>query len=165
MPSSQIRLFPDPILRQVSAPVQVFDSNLSKLIKRLVAVMKKQASGIGIAAPQIGVGQRVAVVDVSARIPAAERLILVNPVILEMAEPIGSREGCMSLPEYTADLKRYQWIRVRWQDEAGRFHEKATQGIEAICIQHEVDHLEGKLFIDRVISLKTDMLPRLLKRQ
>jgi peptide deformylase len=122
--------------------------------------MKSQTHGIGIAAPQIGVTKAVAVVDVSKREPHAERLILVNPVILERRDPEARKEGCMSLPDYTAFLKRHRWIRFRFQDARGEFHEKISTGIEAICVEHEVDHLSGVLFIDHVTCLKTDLLPR-----
>lgn len=122
--------------------------------------MKKQPYGIGIAAPQIGVSKAVAIVDVSDREPGSRRLILVNPVILEKREPETRKEGCMSLPDYTAYLKRHRWVRFKWQDEKGKPHEKISAGIEAICIEHEVDHLSGVLFIDHVACLKTDLYPR-----
>jgi peptide deformylase len=126
----------------------------------MVQAMEAQPSGIGIAAPQIGILQQIAIVDVSDRVRAAKRLYLVNPRLLEAKDEILSREGCMSLPEYTAYLKRYNQVRVAWQDENGEHQEKAAIGIEAICIQHEIDHLQGMLFIDRVTALKTDMIPR-----
>lgn len=158
-----IRRFPDRILRQKAQPVRTFDQNLVKLIQDLDDTMRHQPAGIGIAAPQIGIALRVALVDVSPRIKDKHRLVLVNPVILELAEDVISREGCMSMPDYTADLRRYRWIRFRAQNEYGRSYEMATVGLEAICVQHEVDHLEGKLFFDRVACLKTDMYPRRLR--
>ena len=126
----------------------------------MVRVMKKQPHGIGIAAPQIGVSKAVAVVDVSKRESGAKRLVLVNPVILERRDPEGRKEGCMSLPHYTAFLKRHRWIRFKWQDEYGEHHEKVSTGIEAVCVEHEVDHLSGVLFIDHVSCLKSDLIPR-----
>jgi peptide deformylase len=155
-----IRRFPDPILRKKTQTVKTFDRSLLRLVAALIRTMKSQPHGIGIAAPQIGVSRAVAVVDVSGREPGAERLILVNPVILEKREPKARKEGCMSLPDYTAFLKRHGWIRFRWQDERGKFHEKTSAGIEAICVEHEVDHLNGVLFIDHVTCLKTDLFPR-----
>lgn len=160
MKPASIRIFPDPVLRKKAQPVTIFDRSLLKLAAALVRVMKSQPHGIGIAAPQIGVSKAVAVVDVSKREPQAERLILVNPVILERRDPEARKEGCMSLPDYTAFLKRHRWIRFRFQDERGEFHEKISTGIEAICVEHEVDHLSGVLFIDHVTCLKTDLLPR-----
>jgi len=160
MPVSKIYLFPDPILRKPSKIVTHFDKNLQAIIKNLVLTMKSQPLGIGIAAPQIGILMQIAVVDVSARVKRARRLYLINPEVLETRDEIISREGCMSLPEYTAYLKRFNWVRVKWTDQHGKSQVKTSEGIEAICIQHEMDHLKGQLFIDRVTSLKTDMMPR-----
>ena len=160
MAFDKIRLFPDPILRKKSEKISAFDASLERIVRELERTMKGQPHGIGIAAPQIGIPKRIALVDVSSRIPNAGRLVLINPEILELLDARMRREGCMSLPEYTADVKRYQIARVRWQDLAGEVHEKVCQGIEAVCIQHEVDHLDGILFIDRVVSLKRDIIPR-----
>jgi peptide deformylase len=156
----QIRLFPDPVLRKPTELVTVFDGNLRGVIQSMDKVMRDQPSGIGIAAPQVGICKQIALVDVSSRVPSAKPLVLINPRILEMREERISREGCMSLPDYTGQLKRYNRIRVSYQDEQGNLHIKAFRDIEAICIQHEVDHLNGKLFIDHVASLKRDMIPR-----
>ena len=160
MKAATIRVFPDPVLRKKASPVTVFDRSLLKLAAQMVRVMKKQPHGIGIAAPQIGVSKAVAVVDVSKRESGAKRLVLVNPVILERRDPEGRKEGCMSLPHYTAFLKRHRWIRFKWQDEYGEHHEKVSTGIEAVCVEHEVDHLSGVLFIDHVSCLKSDLIPR-----
>ena len=160
MKPPSIRTFPDPILRKKTQSVTVFDRSLLKLVASLARVMKSQLGGIGIAAPQIGVPKAVAVVDVSKRDPKAERLILVNPVILERREPEARKEGCMSFPDYTGFLKRHRWVRFRWQNESGVFFEKISTGIEAVCVEHEVDHLNGVLFIDRLTCLKTDLFPR-----
>ena len=122
--------------------------------------MRSQASGIGIAAPQVGVSLRLALVDVSARVPGAKRLVLANPRIFERRDEKISREGCMSLPDYTGNLTRYDRIRIAWQDEAGKAHEGQFTGIEAVCIQHEVDHLEGRLFLDHISFLNRDLIPR-----
>ncbi|HXV27772.1 MAG TPA: peptide deformylase [bacterium] len=160
MAIAKIVLYPDSILRKISSPVTVFGKALERILKALQETMEAQPSGIGIAAPQIGILKRVAVVDVSRRVRGAERLCLVNPEIIEYKSEVLSREGCMSLPEYTAYLKRHDWLRLRWQDACGHLHQKIATGIEAICIQHEIDHLNGALFFDRVVALKTDMIPR-----
>jgi len=160
MPAAKIHLFPHPILRQQTKTVEKFDGSLGVILKRMAHVMTLQPSGIGIAAPQIGICQRIAIVDVSARVKGAKRLFLINPEIVQAEGESLSREGCMSLPDYTAMLKRYERIQVVWQDESGARREKEAHGIEAVCIQHEIDHLAGKLFIDRVASLRTDMIPR-----
>lgn len=137
---------------------------MSGTVARLAEIMAKQPSGIGIAAPQIGISKQIAIVDVSSRVSGAERLILVNPVILDVWEPKLSKEGCMSVPDYTAYLQRFNRIRFRWFDEKGCLHEKISEGLEAVCVQHELDHLNGVLFIDRVACLKTDMFPRHLRK-
>lgn len=160
MPIQPIRLFPDPVLRKACEPVRHFDQNLQNLIKDLTQTMKRQPHGIGIAAPQIGIAKQVALVDVSARVPGAQLRVLINPKVLELREEKASREGCMSVPDYMANLKRYERIHLAWQDEKGVHQEDIFTGIEAVCIQHEVDHLNGILFIDRVASLKRDMIPR-----
>lgn len=163
MKQFQVRIFPDPVLRAACAPVLEFDEQTQALALKMAQMIGSQRHGIGIAAPQIGVSQQIAVVDVRSRVPSAERLILINPVILEARDEQPSREGCMSLPDYTGLLKRFFWIKFRAQDETGRRFEKISTGIEAVCIQHEIDHLNGKLFMDRVSSLKKDMIPRSLK--
>lgn len=160
MNHSPLRIFPDPVLRKKTAAVHVFDRALLRLIAELSRVMKRQSHGIGIAAPQIGVSKAVAIVDVSKRVPTARRIVLVNPVILEKRDPETRKEGCMSLPDYMAYLKRHRWVRFRWQDEKGRSHEKTSIGIEAVCVEHEVDHLNGVLFIDHVACLKSGLIPR-----
>ncbi len=157
---SQIRIFPDAVLRKKTEIVTVFDANLRDLVKTMAQIMKSQPYGVGIAAPQIGVSKAVAIVDVTAREPKSSQIVLVNPVILERREPEVRKEGCMSLPDYSAFVKRHKWIRFKWQDAYGESHEKVSEGIEAVCVEHEADHLNGILFIDHVTCLKTDMLPR-----
>jgi len=137
-----------------------FDAKLRRLADLMVKTMKSQPDGIGIAAPQIGVRKQVAIVDVSPRIPGRQRLVLVNPRVLAASGPRSSREGCMSLPDYTAVINRFENIRLGWQSVEGDYHEADFEGLEAVCIQHEADHLGGILFIDRVISLKRDLIPR-----
>lgn len=159
----QIRVFPDPVLRKVCEPITDFGAKTQALALMMAQMIKTQRHGIGIAAPQIGVLKQMAIVDVSSRIPGAEPLILINPVILEAREQGPSREGCMSLPEYTGLLSRFFWIKFQTRSLKGEMVEKISAGLEAVCIQHEIDHLHGKLFMDRVGSLKKDMIPRSLK--
>lgn len=165
MHSYSVRLFPDAVLRKPAANVIQFDAHLAQILKKMEETMRSQPSGIGIAAPQVGISKKIALVDVSSRIPGAKKLVLVNPQILELRDEKISREGCMSLPDYIANIKRYDWIRAIWQDATGRSHEGVFTGIEAVCFQHEVDHLNGKLFIDRVAMLKRDLIPRLPERR
>ena len=155
-----IRLYPDPILRKKSENVTKITRHIISLCYSLIQTMDKQKHGIGIAAPQVGVLKRVAIVDVSKRVKGAQRLVLINPTIVTFSESCLSREGCMSLPEYSADLSRYRAVRVRYLDLKGNLREKHCEGIEAVCMQHETDHLDGLLFFDRVSCLKTDLFPR-----
>lgn len=122
--------------------------------------MGSQPRGIGIAAPQVGVEKRVAIMDVRTRDPKKFREVLINPVILHSEGRVISREGCMSLPDYTATLNRLEKVTLEWRDINGKTRRRIFTGIEAICLQHELDHLEGKLILDRVANLKTDLLPR-----
>lgn len=155
-----IKLFPDPILRKKSLPIKMMDKGLAQLVKNMSQTLYTQPGGIGIAAPQIGIGKRVVLIDVSIKDPSRELEIMINPRIIRVSGEVLSREGCMSLPDYTATVKRASKVLVEWFDEQGRKHSRLAQGIEAICIQHEIDHLDGKLFIDRVACLKTDVFPR-----
>ena len=159
----QIRVFPDPVLRKICDQVTDFGSKTQALALKMAEIIKSQHHGIGIAAPQIGILKQIAIVDVRSRVPSAERLILINPVILESRDEQPSREGCMSLPDYTGLLTRFFWIKFQACDLKGEMIERISTGIEAVCIQHEVDHLNGQLFMDRVGSLKKDMIPRSLK--
>lgn len=133
---------------------------MQTLVKHLTQTLYAQPGGIGIAAPQVGEPVRVILVDVSPRDPSKKLEVMINPKILRLEDEVLSREGCMSLPDYTANLKRYNKAWVEWTDLKGRRRRKAASGIEAVCLQHEIDHLNGRLFIDRVISLKTDVFPR-----
>jgi peptide deformylase len=136
------------------------ERNLIKFLQDLKKTLYAQRGGIGIAAPQVGLAKRIIMIDVSPKDPTKERLVMINPIILGYAGEVLSLEGCMSLPDYTANIKRAIKITVEWTDERGRLNQKLATGIEAICIQHEIDHLNGVLFIDRVSSLKTDVFPR-----
>lgn len=155
-----IRLFPDPILRNAAKRVDPRSLAVKRLSQNLVDTMRVQPSGIGIAAPQIGESLQVIVIDVSSRDPRKHQLIMVNPTIEDSRGSIASREGCMSLPDYTATVGRFPRVLVAWYDLRGVRHRRWTVGIEAICVQHELDHLSGALFIDRVGSLKTDVFAR-----
>ncbi|MBI3999791.1 MAG: peptide deformylase, partial [Candidatus Omnitrophica bacterium] len=140
MPLASIRQFPDPVLRKISDPIKKIDGKINALIERLIHTMQQQPGGIGIAAPQIGVLKQIAIVDVSSKVSGTNMLILINPKIISFEEGHISREGCMSLPDYTANVRRADRIKVRWQNLNLKFCELKTSGLEARCIQHEVDH-------------------------
>lgn len=152
--------FPDPILRKTAKSIDKITPELRRFIDHLIKTMKSQPGGIGIAATQVGVLKRIAIVDVSPKIPERELKVLINPVVLKSEKGAIFREGCMSLPDYTANVNRAEEIFVRYQDLELKRHELWVSGLEARCIQHEVDHLSGMLFVDRVASLKSDVFRR-----
>jgi len=156
----RIVFYPEPVLRRPLPECRLGSDEIQKIVDRLSKVLTREKHGIGIAAPQLGISERIAIVDVSARDASCRRIILINPIILEGCDPEIGREGCMSLPDYTALVKRYRWVRYRFQTPDGKWTEQTSTGIEAICVQHEIDHLNGKLLIDAVTCLKTDLLPR-----
>ena len=160
MPCLVIRRFPDPVLRKISEPVKSVDRKIRSFIEHLIETMKSQPGGIGIAASQVGVLKQIAIVDVSPKVTGAKMLVLINPVVTLLAKEGLFREGCMSLPDYTANVKRSEQIKVEWQDMNLRKQEAIASGLEARCIQHEIDHLNGHLFLDRVGSLKSDVFRR-----
>jgi peptide deformylase len=160
---------PDPRLRTVSKPVETIDDELQTLIDDMFETMYA-APGIGLAAIQVGVPKRVLVVDLQEREdaegkPIREPRVYINPEILEESKEVQVySEGCLSVPDQYADIERPAVIRARWQDREGNTHEEQLDGLPAICLQHEMDHLEGVLFIDYLSRLKREMvLKKLLK--
>jgi peptide deformylase len=152
---------PDRRLREKAKPVTKFDAALSRLIDDMFETMYA-APGVGLAATQVGIAQRIAVMDCSRDENNRQPVVLVNPEILERTEPQEVEEGCLSVPGVSETLKRYNKVKARALDRAGKPFEIEADGLMAQCIQHEVDHLDGKLYIDRLSSLKRE---RLLKRQ
>lgn len=163
MPVLPIRRFPDPLLKQPTRPVERLEGKVAALIEQLVATMRAHPRCVGLAAPQCGSDLRVAVMDAS-RHPkgtASQGLIvLVNPEVLEREGAILQREGCLSLPDFTANVRRAARVRLRASDQFGSMQGYWLEGFEAIVAQHEIDHLDGKLFLDRVANLKTDVFRR-----
>ncbi len=159
-----IRIYPDPILKQVAEPVEEIDESAVVVIQDLVDTMVASGHSVGVAAPQIGVLRRVVVVDVSRSKLGKENnhglLEMVNPEIIEKSGSKMMREGCMSVPDYTGNVTRAERIVVEFIDRGGRRRIIESSGFEAVAIQHEMDHLDGLLFIDRVSSLKTDLYRR-----
>ena len=165
-----IRVFPDPILKEKAAPVEGATPEVSAFVDDLVDTMRNAPGGVGIAAPQVGVPWRVIAVDVSAhrrgsREPNHGLLVLLNPEILAMGGQQVVREGCMSVPEYTANVRRAEWVLVDALDREGARTVVEAVGFEAVAIQHEMDHLDGLLFLDRVASAKNDLFRRRKPRQ
>ncbi len=164
MPVQKILLYPHPILKKMCRPVADIDPEIASLIQDLVDTMHAGPGSVGVAASQIGVSLRICVVDVSARRPGKDNnhglLVMVNPEIVAREGGAVMREGCMSIPDYTGEVERATAITVRFTDEAGNVREVAAEGFEAVAIQHEMDHLDGVLFLDRIASLKTGLFRR-----
>lgn len=161
----EILTFPDPRLKERSAPVDGVTAEMSPFIDDLVDTMRASPGGVGIAAPQVGVLRRVIAVDVSAHRRGGQEpnnglLVLVNPEILARGGKQIVREGCMSVPDYTANVQRAQWVLVDALDREGKQVIVESIGFEAVAVQHEMDHLDGVLFLDRVVSIKTDLFRR-----
>jgi len=143
--------FPDARLRTRAAEVETVDDRLRKLIDEMLETMY-DAPGIGLAATQVDVHQRLLVADISA--DKTEPQVLINPVILEKDGVTVTEEGCLSVPGYYEEVERAEHIRVRFLDRNGKKEEMEMEGLLAVCIQHEIDHLEGKLFVDYLSEAK-----------
>jgi peptide deformylase len=151
---------PDPRLRDKARKVERFDAALQVLIDDMFETMYA-APGVGLAATQVGIAQRIAVMDCSREEGRREPLVMINPEIVEKTEPEEVEEGCLSVPGVAETLKRFGRVKARALDRHGKPFEVEAEGLLAQCIQHEIDHLDGKLYIDRLSSLKRE---RLLKR-
>lgn len=158
----EILTYPDERLKKVSVPVERFDDELREFIKDLEQTMRAGPGGVGIAAPQVGQAQRIAMVDVSSKpkISSHGRMVLVNPEILTWDGMEIGREGCLSVPDYTGNVIRAQRITLQAYDEHGQRVEYACEGYEARAVQHECDHLDGMLFLDRLVSRRNDLFRR-----
>lgn len=154
--------YPDARLKAVSVPVVSFDAVLQTFVTDLLDTMNAAPGCVGLAAPQVNYFQRIVIVDVSARkdIIHHGRLILINPEILETTGSTVGREGCLSVPDYTGNVQRAERVRLRARDVQGGTLEYECEGYEARAVQHELDHLDGLLFLDRLVSRKHDLFPR-----
>ena len=158
-----IRIYPDPVLRVRCKPVENFDETLAKLIDDMVATMHA-APGIGLAAPQVGVESRVAVVDLSVGERPEDLLTLVNPSILEETGSDDDVEGCLSLPDITDKVRRPFSVKLQARDAAGEVIDLELEGLLARTACHEIDHLDGILFTDRLRGLRKEKARRALRR-
>jgi len=160
---------PDPVLRQISKPVETFDAELKTLVADMFETMYA-APGIGLAAVQVGVPIRLLVIDLQepeeeGGEPVRDPKIFINPEILWHSDhEVPYTEGCLSVPEQYAEVMRPDRIRARWQDAAGKAYEEEIDGLLATCLQHEMDHLNGVLFIDHLSRLKRDMVLKKLAK-
>ena len=163
---------PDPVLRQISKPVEAFDDELRTLVADMFETMYA-APGIGLAAVQVGEAIRLLVIDLQEpRDPEdpespvlRDPRVFINPEILWHSDTeVPYTEGCLSVPEQYAEVMRPDRIRARWQDEKGKSYEEEIEGLLAVCLQHEMDHLNGVLFIDHLSRLKRDMVLKKLAK-
>ena len=163
MPALPIRIYPDPVLRARCAEVEDFDGKLRALAENMIETMHL-APGIGLAASQVGVERRLAVVDLSVGEDPEQLLVLVNPRVSEADGEESESEGCLSIPEFTEKVSRPERIRVKAQDLDGELFELEADGLLARAIQHEIDHLDGVLFVDHLRGLRRDRAKRFLRR-
>lgn len=153
-----IHIIPDNVLRERAEPVGEITPEIRTLVEDMYETMYA-APGIGLAAPQLGVLKRIAVVDVSNRDEDQAPLTLIDPQIVWSSEETSVyEEGCLSIPDHYAEVERPASVRVRYRDIEGRQHEIEAEGVLATCIQHEIDHLDGVLFVDLISKLKRDMI-------
>jgi peptide deformylase len=160
---------PDPLLRQISTPVEKVDDEVRALIADMFETMY-DAPGIGLAAIQVGVPKRILVIDLQepeeeGGEPVRDPRVFINPEILDSSDQdVPYTEGCLSVPDQYAEVDRPDRIRARWLDENGDSHEADIEGLLATCLQHEMDHLEGVLFIDHLSRLKREMILKKLAK-
>jgi peptide deformylase len=154
--------YPDPRLRTRATPVTVFDAALSQLIEDMFETMYA-APGIGLAASQVNVHRRLLVIDVSENKDAPR--VFINPEILSKEGAAVGEEGCLSVPNIFDKVPRAQKIRIRAQDRSGTSFEEDLEGLLAVCLQHEMDHLEGKLFVDYLSDLKRERIRKKLEKE
>jgi peptide deformylase len=158
-----IRKYPDPVLQQPGEPVTEFDKTLRSFIGDMFETMYA-AQGIGLAAPQVGVSKRITVIDLSGGKDPEQRLVLVNPEIVERSGRLYDEEGCLSFPEIREKVVRAATVKVRAQDEHGKWFEAEGEELLSRCMQHEIDHLDGILFIFRISGLKRDLALRKIRK-
>ncbi|GAA5096862.1 peptide deformylase [Bartonella acomydis] len=165
MPIRSLVILPDPILREVSKPIEHVDTTLQKLADDMLETMY-HAHGVGLAAIQIGIPLRMLVMDVSPNDAPKNPFVIINPEILWLSEERNiHKEGCLSIPEYFAEVERPKRLRIRYQDREGKQTEIEADGLLATCLQHEIDHLDGRLFIDYISKIKRDMVIRKFKKR
>ena len=163
MPLRRILTYPSTELKKISEPVTNIDGRVNELVGDMIDTMYA-APGVGLAAPQVGVAERVVVLDVDAQNPGKNQLRLINPVIAERNGTAVWEEGCLSVVDYTAEVRRSALVLVTaWTPDQKEIQIEAD-GLLAVALQHEIDHLDGKLFIDRLSPLKRDLYRRKIKK-
>ena len=164
MAVKKILLYPDPVLLMRSAKINIFDKNLVNLSKDLIDTMY-DADGVGLAAPQIGINKRIFVMDCSSENEEKDCRVVINPEIEHASEELGSyKEGCLSIPGITEEISRPKVIKVLYQDVNGVLQRDTYDDLWSICFQHELDHLNGKLFIDHLRPMKKILVKNKMKK-
>ena len=153
----------DPVLEKPAAPITTFDAELRKLVDDMFESMYA-AHGVGLAAPQIGISKRIAVIDVTFKEDPDAKIVLVNPEIIHTEGKLTSTEGCLSLPEFRENVTRPRKVTARAQDLNGKTIEVTGEELLARALVHETDHLNGKLYLSHISALKRDMLKRKVRK-
>lgn len=159
----EIVTYPNPTLTGRAEEVEKVDGKIRKLISDMVDTMYANG-GVGLAAPQVGVSKRVIVVDVRPYDPSTSLISIVNPEVVSERGDVLHEEGCLSVPECVEGIKRRQWIKVRGLDKRGREIEVEGEGMLAIALQHEIDHLNGSVILDRMSRIKRDLHKKRLRK-
>ena len=155
--------FGNPVLEKKAEMVTVFDDELRKLIDDMFESMYA-ARGVGLAAPQIGISRRIAVIDVTFKEDPKAKLVLINPEIIHTEGRFKQSEGCLSIPDFRENVTRPRAVSVRAQDEHGKIFELTGEELLARALQHETDHLNGKLYISHISALKRDLIKRKIRK-
>ena len=155
--------FGDPVLERPAAPVTAFDDQLKKLVEDMFESMYA-AHGVGLAAPQIGLSKRLAVIDVTFKEDPDAKLVLANPEIIHVEGKHRQNEGCLSIPEFREPVTRAKIVTIRAQDVNGKWYEKTGEDLLARAFLHETDHLNGKLYISHISALKRDLIKRKIRK-
>ena len=161
MATLEVLRFPDELLRKIAAPVEKITPDLERIIQDMFETMYLE-EGIGLAATQVNIHKRIIVIDTSEN--HDQPIVLINPELIEKRGETGIEEGCLSVPECRAFVPRAEWVKVRAQDRHGEYFEIETDGLLAICLQHEMDHLAGKLFVDYLSPLKRQRIRQKLEK-
>ena len=159
----EIVTYPNSVLTRRAEEVEKVDREIRKLISDMVDTMYANG-GVGLAAPQVGVSKRVVVVDVRLYDPSSSLISIVNPEVIAEGEEVVHEEGCLSVPGCVEGIKRRKWIKVRGLNERGREIEVEGEGMLAIALQHEIDHLNGKVVLDRMSRVKRDLYKKRLQK-
>ena len=160
----KILTIPDPRLKHKSSNIDVFDKELKTIVKNMYETLYASGNGIGLAAPQVNIRKRIVVIDLNED-GKSSPITFINPRIIKLSdEKFVNQEGCLSVPEYYADVERAKEVEVEWFDDTGVKYKKTLSGLMSICIQHEIDHLDGILFVDHLSTLKRKMAIQKIKK-